>query len=179
VKERFHSDELVYDGRIMKVHRVGVPMRDGRVVMRELVCYSGAVVILPVLDDGRIVLLRNRRFAVDETLWELPAGMIEPDEEPQHAAPRELAEETGYTAGRISKLGQFFTGPGTCNEVMHAFVATKLTAGPQALEPYEEIEVAAVAAEEVRAMVADGRIHDAKTIAALALYWLRERDSVP
>ena len=170
---RFEYDEIVFRGKVAEAHRVGVRMPDGRVVERDLIRYAGAAVVLPVLDDGSIVLIRNYRFAVDETLYELPAGILEPGEDPAGCAARELAEETGYTAGRIEKLGQFFTGPGTSDEIMHAFLATELTAGRQDLEAYEQIEAEAVAGPEVRAMLADGRIHDAKTIATLGLYWVR------
>ncbi len=175
VSEPFEYDELVFDGRVAKVHRVALRMPDGCLVQRDLIRYPGAAVILPVLQDGSIVLIRNYRFAVDETLYELPAGMLEPDEPPEVCAARELTEETGYTAGTVEKLGQFFTGPGTSDEVMHAFLATELTDGPQDLDAYELIEVDVRPDAEVRAMVADGRIHDAKTIAALGLYWLRRR----
>ena len=173
MSERFEYDELVFEGRVARVHRVGLRMPDGHVVPRDFIHYAGAAVILPVLDDGSVVLIRNYRFAVDETLYGLPAGMLEPDEPPEACAARELAEETGYTAGRLEKLGQFFTGPGTCDEVMHAFLATELTPGPQHLERYEQIDPEPLPEAEVRAMVADGRLHDGKTIAALALYWLR------
>ena len=173
MSERFVHDELVYKGRVAEVHKVGVRMPDGRVVQRDFIHYGGAVVILPVLPDGSIVLIRNYRFAVEETLWELAAGMLEAGEDPAAGAARELAEETGYSAGRIEALGRFYTGPGTCDERMHAFLATQLTAGGQDLEAYEQIEVEVHPEAEVRAMVADGRIHDAKTIVALALYWQR------
>ena len=174
MSDRFVYKELVFDGQVAKAHRVGVRMPGGEVVERDWIHYGGAAVIVPVLDDGSIVLIRNYRFAVDETLLELPAGMRDRrDEAPEQCALRELAEETGYTAGRIEELGAFFTGPGTCDENMHAFVATELTPGEQRLEAHERIEVQVVGEAEVRSMVADGRIHDGKTIAALGLYWLR------
>jgi len=173
--ERFEYDELVFDGKVAKVHNVGVRMPDGRVVARDWIHYPGAAAILPVLADGSIVLIRNVRFAVAETLYEVPAGMLEPDEDPGVCAARELTEETGYTAGALEKLGQFYTGPGTCDEVMHVFLATDLADGPQDLETYERIEVEVQPAERVREMVRDGRIHDAKTIAALGMYWLRRQ----
>ena len=164
----------MYDGDVAKAYRVGVRMPDGKLVQRDFIRYAGAAVILPVLADGSIVLIENYRFAVEEHLLELPAGMLEPDEPPELCAARELTEETGYTAGRIEKLGWFYTGPGTCNETMHVFLATDLTEGEQALEVYERIEVRVTPVPDVRAMIADGRIHDAKTIAALSLYRLRE-----
>ncbi len=175
MQDRFDSCELLFDGKVAKGYRVGVRMPDGRVVQRDLIHYEGAAVVLPVRDDGRIVLIRNYRFAVDEQLWELPAGMLEPGEDPAECAARELAEETGYTAGRIEKLGAFFTGPGTTDELMHAYLATGLTDGRQNLETYEQISVEVRSEDQVRRMVAGGEIHDGKTIATLGLYWLRRK----
>lgn len=172
MSDRFEYDELVYDGAVAEVHHVGLRMPDGEVVSRDLIHYAGAAVILPVLPDGRIVLIRNYRFAVEERLWELPAGMLEEGEPPEACAARELIEETGYTAGRIEKLGAFYTGPGTTDENMHSFLATDLTDGKQDLERYEDIAVEIVPDETVREMVCSGEIHDGKTIATLALYWL-------
>ncbi len=170
--EKFEYDELVFDGIIAKVHRVGLRMADGDVVQRDFIHYGGAAVVLPVLADGSIVLIKNYRFAVDEHLYELPAGMLDSREDPAACAARELTEETGYTAANIKKLGAFYTGPGTTDELMHAFVATDLTDGKQNLERYEQITVEVVCDGEARRMVRDGRIHDAKTITTLAMYWL-------
>lgn len=174
MNERFEYQKLVFDGKIAKVYDVGLKMSDGKVVPRDYIHYSGAAVVLPVLDDGSIVLIRNYRFAVDEHLWELPAGILEADEDPAFCASRELTEETGYTAETVEPLGKFFPGPGTNDERMFAFLATGLTAGEQDLETYEEITVETMPADEVRRMVIDGRIHDGKTIATLALYWLTQ-----
>lgn len=147
-------------------------MDDGRLVRRDFFKYPGAAVILPVLDDGSIVLIRNYRFAVDEHLYELPAGMLEPGEDPEACAARELAEETGYTAARFEKLTEFYSGPGTTDEKMRVYLATELKPGAQALEGYETIAVETHSDDEVRRMIAAGTIHDAKTIAALGVYWL-------
>lgn len=171
--KRFARDELVFDGVIAKVHKVHLAMGDGKVVQRDFIHYPGAAIVLPVLDDGGIVLIRNWRFAVDAELYELPAGCLEDGEDPAVCAARELTEETGYTAGRMEKLGGFHTGPGTSDEFIHAYLATELRSGPQNLERYEEIAVEVRPDEQMRAMVADGTIRDAKTISALALYWLR------
>ena len=170
--DRFEQCELIFDGKVAKGYRVSVKMDDGRLVRRDFFKYPGAAVILPILDDGSIVLIRNYRFAVDEHLYELPAGMIEPGEDPQACAERELTEETGYAAGKIEKLTEFYSGPGTTDEKMNVYLATELTPGPQALEGYEKIEVDVRSDDEVRRMITDGTIHDAKTIAALGAYWL-------
>ncbi len=172
--KRFVYDELVYDGAVAEVHKVGLRMPDGKVVPRDLIHYSGAAVILPVLEDGSIVLIRNVRFAVQQTLWELPAGMLEPDEDPKLCAARELTEETGYVAERIEPLGEYFSTPGTSDEVMYSYLATGLKGGQQSLEGYEQIEVEVLPQTKVREMMLDGTIRDAKTIATLSLYWLRD-----
>lgn len=141
---------------------------------REVVRHPGAVLVLPVLGDGRIVLIRNFRVAVDQRLWELPAGKLEPDESPETAAGRELVEETGYKAGRLDKLASFYTSPGFADELMHAYVAEDLTVVQRDLQPGEDIEVQEVQADEALAMVMDGRIVDGKTVASLLL-WARKR----
>ncbi len=172
MSERFIYDEVVFKGRILEVRKVGLKMHDGQVVQREFIRYRGAAVILPVLGDGSIVLIKNYRFAVDEHLYELPAGMLEDAEDPALCAARELIEETGYSAGRLEKLGQFYSSPGSTDEIMHSYLATELTDGDQDLEIYEQITVEVVSDAQARQMVLDGRIHDAKSISTLSLYWL-------
>ena len=174
MNRRIERKELIFDGRVATGYKVHLRTDDGALVERDFFHYDGAAVVLPVLDDGSIVLIRNYRFAVDEHLWELPAGMLEDDEHPAACAARELTEETGYTAGRIEPLGTFYTGPGTTDEAMHALLATELTAGEQNLEQYEQITVEVRREEEVRRMILDGELHDGKSIAALGLYWLRK-----
>src|SRR5437764_3983068 len=101
---------------------------------REVVLHPGAVVILPLPDDGHVCLLRNYRFSVAETLLELPAGTLEPPETPEAAAARELAEETGYQARSWRKLAEFYASPGVMTERMYLFAARDLTPGPQQLQ---------------------------------------------
>lgn len=170
--KRFAGHELVFDGKVAQAYAVEVRMDDGQIVKRDWFHYPGAAVIVPVLDDGSIVMIRNRRFAVDETLLELPAGTLDGDESPAVCAARELTEETGYVAGRIEPLGAFYACPGTSDEMLHAFLATDLTLGEQALEAHEQIEVETYTPDQVRAMMRSGELHDGKSIAALALYWL-------
>jgi ADP-ribose pyrophosphatase len=169
----FEKDELVYKGRVLEVHRVTVRTRDGNLLDRDLVHYNGAAVILPVLEDGRMVLIRNYRYVVGAAIYELPAGNLDVGEDPQACALRELTEETGYQANRLEKLGAFLAAPGTSDEVLHAFLATGLRAGRQELEGFEDITVELCPQDRVRAMVLSGEIHDAKTIATLGLYWMR------
>ena len=171
------QSKTTHRGRLLTVQVLSFTEEDGRPVQREVVRHPGAAVIVPVQADGRLVLIRNYRIAVDETLWELPAGMLEAGEEPQHAAARELEEETGFRAGRVKALGGFLTSPGFSDEFIHAFVAEELQFVGQNLQAGEQIEVAEIPSAEVLAMIADGRIRDAKTIAAVLMWdrFLRER----
>ena len=114
--------------------------------------------------------MRNVRPAVGQTLIELPAGTLEPGEDPAETARRELAEETGYRAGRIEHLISFYSSPGICDEHMHLYLAQDLTAGPMSLDPGEELEPLLCSWDEALAMIHSGRIHDAKTLAGL-LWW--------
>lgn len=143
---------------------------DGRLIRRDVILHPGAVVILPVLDDATVCLLRNNRPAVGETLWEVPAGTLEPGEPVDSAAARELAEETGYRASWWKKLGEFYPSPGVLSEKMHLFVACELTPGPMNLEADEELEPHLVSWQQAMTWVLDGTIRDAKTILALLLW---------
>ncbi len=162
--------DLVFRGRKFRVERRAVPDRDGRERLYDLVVHPGAAVVLPILDDGRVLLTRNYRFAVDRELLELPAGTLEPPEPPIDCARRELAEETGYRAARVEPLLTFYSTPGICNEHMHAFVATGLSPGPTALEPGERIAAAPMTWPETLAAIRNGRIVDAKTLVTLLYY---------
>ena len=148
--------------------------RRGQTVTRDVVVHPGAVTILPVTDDGRVVLIRNYRYPTGGELLELPAGTLEPDEPPERCALRELEEETGYRAGRLEPLCEFYTTPGICTERMWVYVATGLTKTRQNLQGHEEISVDVIDGDEVRRMLRDGQIEDGKTVAALGLYFLRQ-----
>lgn len=164
----------VYEGAVVRLDVDRVRWPDGRETMRETVRHPGAVVILPVLADGRVLLLRQFRYAVKQTLWELPAGTLDQAAESIEAcAHRELEEETGYRAGRLTPLGDFFTAPGFADERMYAFLAEDLQPTRQHLESDEFIEVVPLTWSELRAKIAGNEIRDAKTLAALHLYRLR------
>ncbi len=141
-------------------------------VLRDVVVHPGAVVVLPILDAQSILMIRNYRYAVEQELWELPAGTREEGESPIETARRELEEETGYRAGRIEPLMEFYTSPGICTERMHAFIARDLTKVGQNLQGDEQIVVERVGLDEVRAKIMDGDIQDGKTIAVLGRYLL-------
>ena len=145
---------------------------DGVRVERDVV-HPGAVVILPVLEDGRVVMIRNYRFSIGKRLLELPAGTREPGETPIETAKRELEEETGYRAARIEPLIEFYTSPGVMTERMFAFTATELSEVGQRLTDTERIEVEVLEPACVRERLLSGAIEDGKTIATLAIYFLR------
>ncbi|MFA9479394.1 NUDIX hydrolase [Phycisphaerales bacterium AB-hyl4] len=169
-KPTWPSEQRVFEGVRFDVMAVGYPRRGGGEQRREVVVPADAVVVLPVLDDDRVVLIRNERFAVGETLWELPAGTVEEGEDPDACAGRELTEETGYTAERIVRLTRFYSSPGFCTEQMTLYLAQGLAFEGQNLDETERIVVEPVSWDEAMAMTADGRICDAKTIAGLLFY---------
>jgi ADP-ribose pyrophosphatase len=169
------GDQLLFHGPRVDFILRPVPLRSGQVRQREVVLHPGAVIILPVLDDGRIVMIHNRRHTVHETLLELPAGTLERDaggitEDPLACATRELTEETGYRARKVEPFGWFYTSPGILTEKMYAFIATGLTPGTQALEDSEQIEVAVIAPDEALRLIRENLIVDAKSIATLLKY---------
>jgi len=170
------SDKVVYEGAICRVRQLGLRTDAGEVVSRDLVEMHDAVVILPVRDDGSVVLIRNERFAVEEELLELPAGKLDVEgETPAACAARELAEETGYTAAKLERLGGFYTCPGAVTEYMHVFLATGLTAGEQDLQGSERIRVAPTPPDTLTGMIASGELHDGKSLAAVLL-WRMHKD---
>ncbi len=162
--------EVLLVARRFQVVRGSQLGRDGQPHVREWIEHPGAVTILPILPDGRVVLIRNQRIAVGETLIELPAGTLDGGEDPQYCAHRELAEETGYRAGQMEFLCEFFMSPGILHEKMHLFLATKLSPGEMALEAGEEIETLELELSAAMELVRRGEIRDAKTIAGLLFY---------
>jgi len=165
------GDEVIYRGQRVDLVLRRMTTSSGTVRQREVLVHPGAVIILPLLADGRVVMIRNRRHTVLDELWELPAGTLEKGEDPQLCAGRELIEETGYTAGQIDPLGWFYTSPGILTEKMYVFVATQLSQGQQELEDNEQIRVEPVGTDQLRTMIRANQIVDAKTIATLLKYF--------
>ena len=167
--------EVLLETRRFRVVRVTEPCADGSRRTREVVRHPGSVVIVPLVSEREVCLVEVVRVAVGRTLLELPAGTLDRVESLEEAARRELAEETGYRAGRITFAGAMWMSPGILRERMHLFVAEDLIAGPQALEPGEQIRTRVVTWDEAISMCLDGRIDDAKTIAGLMLTEARRR----
>jgi len=178
-----HPDsELVHAGVRVHLRVKDRARRSGGSQRREIAEVADAVVILPLLaaDEAAaaglgfrgpgVVMIRNERFAVGKTLLELPAGTLEPGEDPAACAARELAEETGYEAQQIERLTAFYPSPGFCTEKLHAFVATGLTAVGQSLDETERITPEPMPLSRAYDLIRDGTIEDAKTIATLLYF---------
>lgn len=166
--------DIVHVGRKIRVAVDTTTAPDGTVIRRDMIFHPGAVVILPVLDANRVVLLRNHRFVIGETLWECPAGTVEPNEPLLDCAKRELIEETGYTAERWTSLGYLYASPGVLDEKLHLFIAEGLTPGAMRPEADEQLHPEIVRLDEAVGMCLSGEIKDAKTITSLLL-WERKQ----
>jgi ADP-ribose pyrophosphatase len=168
---RLADKKTIYVGKKVRVevHHLEDEATHARLV-REVIVHPGAVVILPLLPDGKVMLINNRRHAIRQVLLELPAGTLGQDEDPMNAAGRELQEETGLLAGRMVAMPSFYTSPGVLTEKMYPFIASNLEKSKAALEEGEEIEPFPVPLAEAMEMCGDGRIIDGKTIATLLLY---------
>jgi ADP-ribose pyrophosphatase len=170
---------IVHVGRRIQVALETEVLPDGREVRRDIVLHPGAVAILPLIDADHVCLLRNFRPTLGTELWEVPAGTLEVGEPPAMAAVRELAEETGYQAGRWTKLTELIPSPGVLSEIIHLFLAEELTAGTMHPEADEQLTPQVIPFTQALAWTRDGTIRDAKTL--IALFWLerlrRERDS--
>lgn len=161
------SGDYAFRGRLVSVRVDRVRLGDGTESTREVVEHPGAVAILPVLDDGRLALVRQFRYAVGRELLEVPAGTREPGEGPRECAMRELREETGFSSDDVEELTRFFVSPGWCTEELIVYRARNLRAGDAAPERDERLAVVIVAPDDVPALIAAGQIADAKTITAV------------
>lgn len=162
----------VYEGKVLSLDVDEVEEPGGIRAVREVVRHRGSVAALPVHDDGRLVLVRQYRYAVNADVWEVPAGRLDPGETPEQGATRELEEEVGLRASRLEPLVSLYTTPGFCDEVIHIFRATRLTAVPPRPEADERFEIRTVTLDEASAMTRRGEIREGKTLVAL----LMERD---
>lgn len=163
-RQRFHgavfsvrTDELRYD--------------DGAVHAVDIVEHSGASAVIAINERDELILVKQYRHALRREVWEIPAGRLEPGEDPVAGGLRELAEETGYRASSARSLGAFAMTPGFCEEIIHFIHATGLSPGERALDPDERITVASFSAERAQRLVETGQIADAKTL--IALLWFR------
>jgi len=164
------GSEMIYQGPVFGLRRDEVIEPTGLRATREVITHPGSVVVLPVLDDGRIVMVRQYRHATRQYLWELVAGRKEPNETPKQGAARELLEETGYRAKRLKVFLDVFPTPGFLEERMFVVAAVGLEAGEAQPEEDEKIEVRAYKVKELTEMMKKGQLKDAKSIAGILYY---------
>lgn len=170
LRETKIDGETVYEGRILRLEVDRVRLADGGETRREVVRHGGAVLIVPVTDDGRVVLVRQHRYPTGAVLLEVAAGTLEVDEDPIDCAHRELEEETGYRADELIPLGEFFSAPGYCDELMYCYAARGLRPGGDLTGDCDErIEVVEMSADEALGAIDTGDIRDCKTLASLLL----------
>ena len=167
LSEHFVSGDLVYDGALLKVRRDTVRLPDGSEGTREYIRHPGAVAIVALFEDGRVLLERQFRYPHRREFIEIPAGKLEPGEPPLDTAKRELVEETGYLGGEWIRLGVIHTAIAYTDEAIELFLARKLSKVERRLDQGEFLEVLTVPFDEALTMVREGRITDSKSVAGL------------
>jgi ADP-ribose pyrophosphatase len=175
---RHLGDTVVHTGAVITLCRSQFESPDGDRFERDVVRHPGAVSVVPVLDDGTVVLVRQYRAPVDAMVLEIPAGKRDVTDEPlEETARRELIEEVGLAPGRLEHLAMFHNSIGFCDEESHVFLGTELTSAPMDRQGIEEahMEIVHVALADTPAMIAAGEITDAKTVIGLSLAWARTR----
>jgi len=169
MQEELIESQTLYRGRVVTLRIDTVRLPNGHIARREIVEHRGAVAIVPLLDENTVLLIRQYRQAVGETLLEIPAGTLEPGEPPDRCAERELQEETGYRAGKLRRLFSQYLAPGYSQEVLHVYLAEQLTPTRQQTDEDETVELAPTPLEQIAPMILKGEIKDAKTIAGLLM----------
>ena len=163
--------EKIFEGVVFDVQVDRIVYDSGNESVREVVIHNGGAVVLPITDEGKLILVKQFRYPFQKFLIEAPAGKLEKGEDPYECASRELTEETGYTSANIKKLGEIYTTPGFCDEILHLYLATDLTAGKHNREEGEfGMEMFAYSISEVDEMIKNGEIVDAKTISIIYHY---------
>ncbi len=170
-EETLVSDQ-VYRGHFLDVRRDQIRLPDGATAQREYIVHPGAVMVVPVLDDGRLVIERQWRYPLARVMTEFPAGKLDPGEAPQHCAIRELIEETGYRAAEWARAGILHNAIAYSNEGIEIWFARGLTAGPRSLDAGEFLEVGILGLEELEALAQRGELTDGKTL--VGMLWLQK-----
>lgn len=173
LRETCLSSEDAYQGKFLRLKKDIVSLPDGQETYREYLIHPGAVAILPVLDDGRILLERQFRYPVDQAMLEIPAGKLEAGEDPLVCAKRELLEETGYTAGAWEFLGQIHPVISYSTEFIDIYLAKNLMPGERCLDQGEFLDIFAATLDEMHEWIANGKITDVKTI--ISVYHLERK----
>jgi len=170
VEEETLSSRLIYEGQVVKLRVDTVKMPDGRETTREIVEYSDCVAIIAIDADGNVLLVEQFRKPVEKVLLEIPAGGIDPGEDPVTAVSRELREETGYLPRKVERLGGFYSAPGYSSEYLYLYLATDLTSSPLHAEDTDSIRLVRVPVTQISGLITSGSICDAKSIAGLLIF---------
>ncbi|MCH5584249.1 NUDIX hydrolase [Shimazuella sp. AN120528] len=174
LEEKTISTKQIYEGKIIDVQLDKVNLPNGGTSYREIVKHPGAVAIMAITDENKLILVRQFRKALEKTIYEIPAGKLDAGEEAESCARRELKEETGYSAKNWEKLTGFYTSPGFADEYIHMFEASELTVGETSFDEDEFVECVELSLAECREKIASGEICDAKTIHAITLWQLKQ-----
>ena len=172
-EEKTIQSTPIFEGKVISLKVDEVTLPNGGVSKREIINHPGAVAVIAITEDHKILVVEQYRKALERSIVEIPAGKLEKGEEPIVTARRELEEETGYTTDDLTFVQAFATSPGFADEVIHVYVAKNLQKldVPVAMDEDEFVELMEVTVEEAEAMMADGRIYDAKT--AFAILWMK------
>jgi ADP-ribose pyrophosphatase len=168
--EKTLSSRLIYEGRAVKLRVDTVKMPNGRETTREVVEHSDCVAIVAIDEDDNVLLVKQFRQPVEKALLEIPAGGIEPGEDPVATVHRELREETGYLPRKVERFGGFYSSPGYCTEYLYLYLATDLIPSPLSAEDTENISLIRVPTTQIPSLITSGSICDAKSIAGLLTF---------
>jgi ADP-ribose pyrophosphatase len=177
LEEKTIASKSIFDGKIIRLQVDEVELPNGNTSTREIVKHPGAVAVLAVTEENKLVLVRQYRKPLEKTILEIPAGKLEPGEDPMECARRELEEETGYRAESLHPLVSFYTSPGFADEIIHIYEARGLKAGEAHADPDEFVEVVELEMEEAFDRLKNEEIHDAKTVTALYIW--QNRSLIP
>ncbi|MEC3758899.1 ADP-ribose pyrophosphatase [Bacillus halotolerans] len=176
LEEKTIAKEQIFSGKVIDLYVEDVELPNGKTSKREIVKHPGAVAVLAVTDEGKIIMVKQFRKPLERTIVEIPAGKLEKGEEPEYTALRELEEETGYTAKKLTKITAFYTSPGFADEIVHLFLAEELSVleEKRELDEDEFVEVMEVTLEDALKLVESREVYDAKTAYAIQYLQLKE-----
>lgn len=175
-EEKTIKSERIFNGKVVRLQVDDVMLPNGKTSKRELIKHPGAVAVIPVTHDNKIIFVEQFRKPLEKSIIEIPAGKLEPGELPEKTAIRELEEETGYTARKLTKIASFYTSPGFADELMHIYLAQELEKleNPPAQDEDEFVELVELTLDEAKEYVNEQRIHDAKTNYAVLYLEMQE-----
>ncbi len=166
--EKWVKTEEIFDGVILHVQKDEIELPGGKHAIRELIRHVGAVCVVPLTDDGEVIMERQYRYAVGETIFEIPAGKLDSkSEDPESAIRRELKEETGYVAGKLIPMGHFYPACAYSDEKIHMYLAMDLKQEERDLDEDEFINLEKIKLEDLAKLIVEGKVPDAKTQAAI------------